>query len=85
MLERGRNQAQGSSGDFVCNILAREQMKTATRFGQPQFAVTAGLLEVIKEKGGDKTKLSIQVVVQAIRKAYLTVNNQPVGKIVEKT
>ena len=63
----------------------RGQMRTGARYDAPtQFAITTALLELIKEFGGEKEGLSVQLVNQAIRTAYLTVNSHPVGKISEK-
>ena len=59
-------------------------MKTNTKFDTPtQFDVTAAWLDLVKTLSGDKKDLSIQVVVETISTAYLSVNSHPVGKIIE--
>ena len=49
-----------------------------------QYAIIAALLALIKEYGGEMGGLSVDLVSQTIRTAYLTVNSHPVGKISEK-
>jgi hypothetical protein len=64
---------------------ARDQMKTGSQFdAATQYAIIAAITALIKEYGGEKGGLSVELVNQAIRNAYLTVNNNPVGKIWEK-
>ena len=55
----------GSLEHYVGNTWAREQMKTGALFDAPtQLAITAALLELMKEYGGELEGLRVELVTQ---------------------
>ena len=85
LLEQARYQKPGSLEHYVADMWLREQLKSGSRFGDAtQYAMIGALTALNKLHGGVKVGLTIELVNQAIRDAYLSVNKHPVGKICEK-
>jgi hypothetical protein len=85
LLELARYQPAGSLEHYVGDMWAREQLKTRSKFNDAtQYSIISSVTTLLKEHGGDKGGLSVELVNQTIRSAYLSVNKHPVGKICEK-